>query len=461
TLKVKTTKKPVISLSGKRIAVKKLSGKTYEANFKASVGRHSIAITADGQRAERLFCAVKDFKEATVLMADALRTLQKNTAQAFPKVAGVIPNTYRLNDLEPYVREEGYIACCYMPRTVMVMTAAGLLTGKIDYVNSACRALDTYLSKGLNLKDGSISLPAAINPEGEVNPEWVEHPRPSDYAIMLRGYLYCEDAYRKFKKGQQAESCLKKARLIGLSLEKMQGRNGSFSSRYNYVDPEFTKPGVAVNNVSWCLYQLYERLQSAGNSSAEKIKESCLKYIQYELSRENPSLLRVPGPGAAESIPLYHDDFITLGCHLTAAHYSGMDKMDKKESKRLSEEAVLCSVFAGCSFYIDQPEAFSFSASQAKLPIWLGGVPGPVGKGGMQDKSGNELLLAHAKRYKSTFARTLLKHRFLTRSAWSLEENGAMNGMDMNVPGYRYRNTLWTEELNYGGPGFAAHLFVR
>lgn len=271
---------------------------------------------------------------------------------------------------------------------------------------------------------------------------------------MLRGYLYCENAYRKLGNIKKAEACLRKAKLIGLSLQKMQGEDGSFSTRYNYLNPKFTHSGVAVNNVSWCLYQLYKRLKEIKDPDAEKIKESCLKYINYELSRKNPSLLRVPGPGGGESIPLYHDDFITLGCHLLAAHFLGLKR---EKYRKLSEESLLCSVFAGCNFYIDQPEAFCFPISHPKLPIWLGGVPSLVGKGGMQDKSGNELLLAHLLIFKNKFAEKVLKYRFASRLAWSLEKNGGLIGMDINVPGYRYKNNLWTEELNYGGVGFAAY----
>ncbi|MBU4200398.1 MAG: hypothetical protein L6455_05980, partial [Kiritimatiellae bacterium] len=350
-----------------------------------------------------------------------------------------------------------YAAGCYMPRTAMLLCAASLETGDRRYVDVMFTALEKYRSFYKFLPNGRIGYPMAMSPNGVVQDDWKSSTRPSDYAIAARGYFYCSDAYEKLGDPTRAKLALDRARDLGLTLATMQGPDGSFSSRYSYEDPRWTRQGVAVNNVSWVLWQLYERLVARGDPAAETIRDCVVKYVAFELDqRAGPSALRVPGPGTAESIPMYHDDFVTIGCHLLVRYFVTGDP----QYAALAKQAGACAVFASSNFYIDQPEAFAFPISQGKLPLWLGGVLDTVGKGGMQDKSGNDLLLALAGRLNDPLSAQVLQWRWYSRLAWSLEPSGGMNNMDMNVPGYRFRNTEWAEELNWAGVGFAAHLLL-
>jgi hypothetical protein len=296
-----------------------------------------------------------------------------------------------------------------------------------------------------------------LTPAGIVPEDWHPLTRPSDYAIAARGYFFLADAYAKLGDPSRSALALERARDLGLALAAIQGSDGSFSSRYNSANPRWTNQGVAVNNVSWVLWQLQERLKTRDDTAARKIRDCALKYVAFELDgRKGPPALRVPGPGTAESIPMYHDDFATLACHLLVRHLATGDAPDAE----LARQASACAVFASSNFYIDQPEAFAFPLSQGLLPLWLGGVRDTVGKGGMQDKSGNDVLLALATRLNDPLSAQALQWRWYSRLAWSLEPSGGMNNMDMKVPGYRFRNTEWAEELNWGGVGFAAQLLI-
>ena len=70
------------------------------------------------------------------------------------------------------------------------------------------------------------------------------------------------------------------------------------------------------------------------------------------------------------------------------------------------------------------------------------------------------MLLSLAHRYEDTLAANVLHWRWYARTAWSLEASGGLCGIDIDVPGYRYRNTEWSEECNWGGVGFAAHALI-
>lgn len=417
-----------------------------------------LRVLPNATQVSHSFIAIPDAAEALGRMANAVCTAVDKTAQAWPAVAGVVPNTCNLETLAPHLREENYAACAYMPRTAMLMCAAALETGNRRYLDVIFGALEKYRAFYKFLPDGRIGYPMAMSPVGVVQDDWKPDTRPSDYAIAARGYFYCADAYAKLNDPARSKLALERAKDLGLALAALQGPDGSFSSRYSYENPRWTRQGVAVNNVSWVLWQLYERLSARGDAAAGIIRDCALKYVAFELDqRLGPSALRVPGPGTAESIPMYHDDFVTVGCHLLVRHLATGDP----QYAELAKQASAGAVFAASNFYIDQPEAFAFPISQGKLPLWLGGVCDTVGKGGMQDKSGNDLLLALAGRLRDPLSAQALQWRWYSRLAWSLEPSGAMNNMDINVPGYRFRNTEWAEELNWGGVGFAAHLLVN
>lgn len=391
-------------------------------------------------------------------MAEAVCTTVEKTAAAWPAAAGLIPNTYHLETLDPFLREANYAAGCYMPRVAMLMSAAALLTGERRYLDVMFSALEKYRTFYKFFPDGRIGYPMAITPAGIVQEDWKPSTRPSDYAIAARGYFYLADAYAKVGEPACSTLALERARDLGLTLATLQGPDGSFSSRYDFENPGWTGQGVAVNNVSWVLWQLAERLGVRGDAAARRIRDCALNYVAFELDkRKGPPALRVPGLGTAESIPMYHDDFVTVACHLLVRHFATGDV----QYAELARQASACAVFAASNFYIDQPEAFAFPLSQGRLSFWLGGVCGTVGKGGMQDKSGNDILLALASRLHDPLSANILQWRWYSRLAWALEPSGGMNNMDIKVPGYSYRNTQWAEELNWGGVGFAAQFLVN
>ncbi|MBU4200976.1 MAG: hypothetical protein KJ919_13775, partial [Verrucomicrobia bacterium] len=88
------------------------------------------------------FVSVPAASVALGRMANAVCTVVDKTAQAWPAVAGVIPNTYHLDTLEPCLREANYAAGCYMPRTAMLLCAASLETGDRRYVDVMFTALE-------------------------------------------------------------------------------------------------------------------------------------------------------------------------------------------------------------------------------------------------------------------------------------------------------------------------------
>ncbi|MBU4198376.1 MAG: hypothetical protein KKG09_09145 [Verrucomicrobia bacterium] len=419
------------------------------------VARLILRVLANKGQVSHSFPKVPEASVALLRMADAVCNTVKQTAAAWPAVAGVIPDAYHLGTLAPFLREENYAAVCYMPRVAMLMSAAALHTGERHYVDVMFAALEKYRTFCKFFPDGRIGYPMAISPAGVVQEDWKPLTRSCDYAIAARGYFYLSDAYAKLGDPSRSALALERARDLGLALAAIQGPDGSFSTRYDFENPKWT--GQGNGGLFWVLWQLQERLAVCGNAGARKICDCVLNYVAFELDRrKGPSALRVPGPGTSESIPMFHDDFAGLAYQLLVRHLA----TDDPQYAELAKQASACAVFAGSNFYIDQPEAFAFPLSAGMLALWCGGVRDTIGKGGMFDKLGNETLLALATRLNDPLSAQVLQWRWYSRLAWSLEPSGGMNTMDIKVPGYSYRNTQWAEELNWGGVGFAAHLLL-
>ncbi|MBU4290599.1 MAG: hypothetical protein KKE37_12745, partial [Verrucomicrobia bacterium] len=105
-----------------------------------------LRILPNPAQVPRTFVSVPDASVALGRMANAVSAVVEKTAQAWPAVAGVIPNTYHLDTLEPFLREANYAAGCYMPRTAMLLCAASLETGDRRYVDVMFTALEKYRS---------------------------------------------------------------------------------------------------------------------------------------------------------------------------------------------------------------------------------------------------------------------------------------------------------------------------
>ncbi len=437
---------PLLKLDGRPVALRRAGDGVWVSRISVQPGHHALVAELGDSVSERHVIGLPDFQAAVVTMADTLLRGQSDTEKRWPRLAGMFPQVMN-RDFTPRRWGEFNGVVMYMPRVAMILSAATMITGDPKYVDGAMRGLRAYMERGRTLGEG-VFLPACFTPEGDIPAAADGWPRPSNFAIMARGFLSCRQAYARLGRNIEGAEALEQAYRVAMGLYAARCPTGEWPSRISYTNPRCEGRIGFVNTPHYTFWRLSDLLAPVDKAKAANVRSlvgDCLKALRDLTS---PQPIRSTAVRGDEDIPCHAESWSAVVSLSIASYLLDSHPWMAERARNAQHAGIWIN-----NFYIDHPEKFAHPYPGPDLPKFFQGRYPAKSFGGMVDLVQLEASLMVANHLDDQFAADAAAYLFGSRLAWSLEKDGFLVGFDQSVPGFSFRQQKFTETLNYGGVG--------
>jgi len=437
-------------VNGTKVPIKKKEKGKYEIVVDVKKGKNELTVAYNERKCLRKFYGIENPVLSFLKMAEVVSILPWKESP----LKNIIPYFYYLDRLEPAYRA-GYSFCAHSLRVFPLLATASLISNNRKYVKRAMECVEAVIDKSHHFSNGDLLVPLSLDKNG--NPGYVSGTRPSDNGIMIRALLYNYYVFKHLGDKKKAKRCIDFAIRYAHTYERMQEADGGFYPRYHYPDlkPNIgaTEPKGTVNNWAVQLWELSCIYEDIDKKEMERLRNICLKHIDFLLFKFKPGLLKIAGGG--EDMPNFFDALSTASTYLAMKYLTTGDKKFKK----YAEDAFKMAAYT-VSHYIDQPQNFFYAA------CYHGGCfynqpEGLLTKGGMHDLTLIEAGLFLKKYLDFDFGELVSRYSSADVLVDSLKDNGSLYGFITTVPNYYYLREDAAEPLNFGGVGIYGYYYIK
>ncbi len=447
--------RPILGIDGKAMTAEVAETRKgiWTGKITVSDGEHFItAGTSRGSTLRRVF-AHGDIREKMRKVGEAYLKLQYKDGP----LEGLFPYCYLVDTLEPVFRwwgaNEG-TCMSYAIRIVWLLAGLYEYLGDDRYKEAMFKKLQAHYDKCHIFEDGSVMPPCDLQPDGSLVPGSEEWPRPWNQFEAVMAYTMAYRVFTRHGEKKRAMKCLEWAAGYAKTLINMQRPDGGLHERYRFGtftpchENVFPMP-QSLGLTEYIQVSEEENVNFLG-MTPQRLRKFIADQLRYARSLPPHDLKMLSGAEASGNSSAW---FVGFSAGRMLTRYVAPE--DIRADDKISVDCAKLSVYLS-AFYPDYPHFYmiqgAVSVAQAiavSLSARTGDTitewgPRLMGKGDMDDFQAAFMGLALLRHRNDDIGLLLIRYAFAGRLATAILDTGAVCECEIDVPGYRFKQTEYT-----------------